>query len=105
MYSLGAPRVCLEPFASNVNSLGLLRGAGKSLFRIVNHNDPITTVPPVKKDQLAEYPFVHVGGAWEIFGDRNPIRMSDEPPPVDPKPIKGNWWTWRIKDHSESLSS
>lgn len=99
MYALAAPRVCLEPFASNVNSLGLLPGTGKYLFRIVNYNDPVTTVPPRTKAQLPDYPFIHVGGAWELYDDKAPAKMADEPPPVDPMSFGGS--IWNIKHHRE----
>ncbi|KAI0336207.1 alpha/beta-hydrolase [Cubamyces sp. BRFM 1775] len=84
MYALGAPRVCLPPFANEVN-LRTQPGTGRYLFRIVNHGDPVPTVPPVFGTQLEQYPFLHVGGAWELTVD-GPSKMQDEPPRVLPQP-------------------
>ncbi|KAI0662461.1 Alpha/Beta hydrolase protein [Cubamyces menziesii] len=85
MYALGAPRVCLPPFADEVG-FRTQPDTGRYLFRIVNHDDPVTTVPPVFGTQVEQYPFLHVGGAWELTED-GPHKMHDEPPRVLPQPI------------------
>uniref|UniRef100_A0A0W0F800 Fungal lipase-type domain-containing protein n=1 Tax=Moniliophthora roreri TaxID=221103 RepID=A0A0W0F800_MONRR len=86
MYSLAAPRVCTPPFFQKVSEL-TPSGGRRYLFRIVNQDDPVPTIPPPEKDQLQQYPYVHVGGAWELLESEGPRKMQDEPPPVDPQPI------------------
>ncbi|TFK79925.1 alpha/beta-hydrolase [Polyporus arcularius HHB13444] len=98
MYSYGSPRVCLQPFASQVNSL-TQAGGGKYVFRIVNREDPVCTVPPRTASQLAEYPFIHVGGAWKL-DDSGPFKMVQEPPPVDPQSVVDI--IWNVKNHQTS---
>ncbi|KAK7030278.1 hypothetical protein VNI00_014295 [Paramarasmius palmivorus] len=87
MYSLAAPRVCTGPFFQYVNSL-TQAGGGKYLFRIVNSEDPVPTMPPPPPPlaDSALYPFVHVGGAWKLL-EEGPQKMTDEPPPVPPQSI------------------
>ncbi|KAK7029522.1 hypothetical protein VNI00_014555 [Paramarasmius palmivorus] len=96
MYSLAAPRVCMPPFFQEVNNL-TRPGGGKYLFRIVNSKDPVPTVPPRKRSQIPDYPFMHVGGAWELTQE-GPQKMADEPPPVDPQPLLE--FIWDIPYHS-----
>ncbi|THH30609.1 hypothetical protein EUX98_g3569 [Antrodiella citrinella] len=98
MYSLAAPRVCLEPFADQVNTR-TKPGGGKYLFRVVNRNDPVPTVPPRTANQVVDFPFIHVGGAWELTGT-GPGKMHDEPPPMTPQPVAKV--IWNIKDHMTS---
>ncbi|RPD53721.1 alpha/beta-hydrolase [Lentinus tigrinus ALCF2SS1-7] len=86
MYAFGAPRVCLEPFATEFNRRTQIPGGGKYSFRIVNTLDPVPTIPPVFKNQVAKYPFVHPASAWRITTD-GPEKMGDEPPAVDPQDI------------------
>jgi hypothetical protein len=95
MYSLAAPRSCLEPFASEVNA-NIKPAGGKYLFRIVNGLDPVPTVPPPTGQQLLEYPFIHVGGAWEI-SQSAPTKMADEPPPINPQSFPDI--IWNVKNH------
>lgn len=97
MYTLAAPRVCEQPFPQEVNRRTPAEG-GKYLFRIVNRNDPVPTIPPRRKDQLLAYPFVHVAGAWEL-SQAGASKLADEPPPVDPQPT-GNI-IWNIAHHRE----
>ncbi|KAF7353973.1 Lipase [Mycena venus] len=100
MYSLAAPRVCAEPFAEQVN-LHTQPKEKKYLFRIVNENDPIPTVPPRTKSQLQSIPYVHVGGAWELAGS-GPRKMPNEPPQVDPQSIPELFWNaahHQVKDY------
>ncbi|THH20919.1 hypothetical protein EUX98_g8494 [Antrodiella citrinella] len=85
MYSLAAPRVCLEPFADEVN-LRTQSGGGKYLFRVVNRDDPVPTIPPRTESQVVDYPFIHVGGAWELT-DAGAEKMADEPPPATPQTV------------------
>ncbi|RPD53718.1 hypothetical protein L226DRAFT_455530 [Lentinus tigrinus ALCF2SS1-7] len=99
MYTYGSPRVCLEPFATLVND-HTQPGGGKYLFRIVNREDPVCTVPPRTVDQIADYPFIHVRGAWKLSED-GPYKMSDEPPPVDPQSIINI--IWNVKNHRMSF--
>ncbi|KAI0692917.1 Alpha/Beta hydrolase protein [Cerioporus squamosus] len=98
MYTYGSPRVCLQPFATEVNKR-TQAGGGKYLFRIVNRDDPVCTVPPRTVAQIPEYPFIHVGGAWKLT-DSGPNKMSDEPPPVDPQSILDI--IWNVKNHQTS---
>ena len=79
---IASPRTCFNPFADQV-ALLTKSGGGKYIFRIVNDNDPVPTVPPESADQLSEYPFIHVAGAWKISSTA-PVKMADEPPPVEP---------------------
>lgn len=97
MYSFGAPRVCAEPFAQQVN-IHTQPQEKKCLFRIVNNLDPIPTMPPLTKDQLETFPYVHVGGAWEL-AESGPVKMPDEPPQVDPQSIPKSFWN--AKHHSQ----
>ncbi|RPD52115.1 hypothetical protein L227DRAFT_618084 [Lentinus tigrinus ALCF2SS1-6] len=99
MYTHSCPRVCLEPFATLVND-HTQPGGGKYLFCIVNREDPVCTVPPRTVDQIADYPFVHVGGAWKLTED-GPYKMNDEPPPVDPQSIINI--IWNVKNHRKSF--
>ena len=94
MYAFGAPRCCLQPFASEVNRRTASPQGGKFAFRIVNMLDPVPTMPPSKKEQLVEYPFVHPGHAWRTRTTEGPDKMDDEPPPVEPQrkqDILANW--------------
>ncbi|EEC00007.1 hypothetical protein MPER_00157, partial [Moniliophthora perniciosa FA553] len=91
MYSLAAPRVCTAPFFQNVSEF-TPPGGQRYLFRIVNQGDPVPTIPPPFKDQLQQYPYVHVGGACELLESDRPQKMQDEPPPVDPQPIPDIIW-------------
>ncbi|RPD56480.1 alpha/beta-hydrolase [Lentinus tigrinus ALCF2SS1-7] len=86
MHAFGAPRVCLEPFATEFNRHTQIPGGGKYSFRIVNELDPVTTIPPAFKDQVLEFPFVHPASAWKITTG-GPEKMNDEPPPVDPQSV------------------
>ena len=104
MYSLAAPRTCYEPFAAQVNA-HTPAGGGKYLFRIVNHEDPVPTVPPPPwplVSNVADYPYIHVGGAWQL-AEGGPSKMADEPPPVDPQPILDI--IWNVKHHRASSPS
>ena len=98
MYSFGASRVCLQPFAEEVKKR-TLDGSRRYLFRIVNKNDPVCTVPPRTSSQQQQYPFIHVSGAWEL-AKSGPSKMADEPPPVAPQPV--DKITWNIRDHRTS---
>lgn len=99
MYSYGSPRVCYLPFANEVAQRTQV-GSGKYLFRIVNREDPVCTVPPRTAGQIPDYPFIHVGGAWKLTNS-GPSKMSDEPPPVDPQSIIG--MIWNVKNHRTCL--
>ncbi|KAI0828147.1 hypothetical protein BC628DRAFT_1417727 [Trametes gibbosa] len=57
-YSFAAPRICYEP----------------SLM---------PPPPPPLVEDVTQYPFVHVGGAWKIT-PTGPIKMADEPPCLPP---------------------
>ncbi|KAI0072054.1 alpha/beta-hydrolase [Panus rudis PR-1116 ss-1] len=100
MYSIAAPRTCLEPFAAEVGQRATTT-TGRIIFRIVNESDPVPTIPPRTTDQLEQYPFVHVDGAWHIFYEKGPEPMASEQPPnspVDPLPIPSI--IWNATDHS-----
>jgi len=101
MYTFGAPRVGLQPFAANVDKL-TKAGGGKYVFRIANLNDPVTTVPPGSILEEATYPYVHVGGAWQLQ-DAGPKKMADEPPLVNP--LLATKVFWGVQEHSTSLLS
>ena len=104
MYSLAAPRTCYEPFAAQVNA-HTPAGGGKYLFRIVNHEDPVPTVPPPPwplVSNVADYPYIHVGGAWQL-AEGGPSKMADEPPPVVPQSIPDI--IWNAKHHRASSGS
>ena len=101
MYAFGAPRCCLEPFASEVNQHTAAPTGGKFSFRIVNMLDPVPTLPPLFKEQLVEYPFVHPGRAWHTSTTAGPEKMDDEPPPVEPQSIQDILANWHY--HGSSL--
>ena len=101
MYAFGAPRCCLEPFASEVNQHTAAPTGGKFSFRIVNMLDPVPTLPPLFKEQLVEYPFVHPGRAWHTRTTAGPEKMDDEPPPVEPQSIEDIAANWHY--HGSSL--
>jgi len=91
LYCLGAPRTCLPPFAEEVNRRTTY-GTGRYVFRVFNKNDPVPTVPPVFVSQLPQYPFTHVGGAWQL-SEEGPDKLQDEPPQMDPQGLRifANW--------------
>ena len=86
LYTSGGPRVCEQPFAQEV--LKLTTNAKATAFRIVNHEDPIPTVPPPFPPLAIfdDYPYIHIDGAWKIFPDAPPEQMASEQPhnPVAP---------------------
>ncbi|KAI0666298.1 hypothetical protein C8Q78DRAFT_994997 [Trametes maxima] len=101
--TLGAPRTCLEPFASEVALCTSPTAAKKQLFRLVNQEDPVPTVPPPVGASLTENPFIHVGGAWRLTGSDEgggAVTMGDEPPAAPPQPILDV--IWNLKDHKLS---
>ncbi|KAI0651481.1 Alpha/Beta hydrolase protein [Trametes meyenii] len=108
LYALAAPRTSLLPFADKVNEL-CQAGGGRYTFRIVNKEDPVTTIPPPLASELVQYPFVHVGGGWKMT-DNGPEKLADEPPPVPPAPIsdmvfedhdpRGYYASWQKTPHS-----
>ncbi|KAI0072053.1 hypothetical protein K474DRAFT_458407 [Panus rudis PR-1116 ss-1] len=84
MYSLAAPRSCLEPFASEVAKNATAQ-SGKVTIRVRNGLDPVPTLPPPTKEDLAAYPFTHVDGGWRIFKDKGPEKIPSERPPNKPE--------------------
>ncbi|KAI0768642.1 Alpha/Beta hydrolase protein [Trametes elegans] len=86
-YSFGSPRTCLAPFYEEMRRR-TTQGSGRYIFRIVNKQDPIATIPPPSVKDLPDYPYIHVGPAWKI-SEAGPVRMRDEPPPEPPLPLDG----------------
>ena len=92
LYVSGAPRVCEQPFAQEV--LRLTRDAKATAFRIVNHKDPIPTVPPPFPHipLFDNYPYIHIDSAWKIFPDGPPEQMASEQPHNPVAPYKTPDW-------------
>ncbi|KAI0662491.1 Alpha/Beta hydrolase protein [Cubamyces menziesii] len=108
MYTYGQPRGSYEPFAAELNKR-TQEGSGKHMFRIVNSQDPVPTIPPLYADDLVNYPFVHAKGAWRITVN-GPEKMDEEPPAFPPPPVDQmvgedhnpfNYYTsWQATPHS-----
>ncbi|KAH9891031.1 Alpha/Beta hydrolase protein [Cubamyces lactineus] len=108
LYTYGGPRSSYEPFATELNKR-TREGSGKHMFRIVNSQDPVPTIPPLFADDLINYPFIHARGAWRITVN-GPEKMNEEPPPLPPLPVDQmvgedhnpfNYYTsWQSTPHS-----
>ncbi|KAI0639028.1 Alpha/Beta hydrolase protein [Trametes polyzona] len=93
MYSFAAPRTCYNPFAQEVHQR---TRAGRYAFRFATAQDPVVTIPPAPLGLDPErppenFPFVHVGGAWQLEGGCAPQTMPYEPPPVPPMSVEDIW--------------
>ncbi|KAI0336179.1 alpha/beta-hydrolase [Cubamyces sp. BRFM 1775] len=108
MYTYGGPRSSYEPFATELNKR-TQAGSGKHMFRIVNSQDPVPTIPPLYAEDLVNYPYVHARGAWRITVN-GPEKMDEEPPAFPPLPTDEmvgedhnpfNYYTsWQSTPHS-----
>ncbi|MCJ1371789.1 hypothetical protein MMC20_003008 [Loxospora ochrophaea] len=94
LYTLGSPRIGGDNFANVIaEHMGQHDG---SAWRIVNGNDIVPQVPPIKGD-LSEDIFVHMDAGWKIFPDQEPKEITSE---RGTKPPPGPFPHWKkLTDH------